>query len=60
VPWKPLGHALNAPGGVGAEVSCPSTTPRFFSAGGQQFFLGETERFKVVSAPIFLFKTSIN
>jgi len=45
VPWKPLGHALNAPGGVGAEVSCPSTTPRFFSAGEQQFFLGETERF---------------
>jgi len=45
VPQKPLGHFLNASGGVGAGVNCPSTTPHFFSAVGEQFFLGETEKF---------------
>jgi len=59
VPQKPLGHVLNASGGVGAGVNCPSTTPRFFFTGGGSFFSGGTENFLVPYSPIFFSTNNI-
>jgi len=57
VPWKPLGHVLNAAGGVGAEVNCPSTTPRFFSREGAVFFQVGQRNF-MLSHQQYFFKTA--